>query len=458
MSPVAGLRPDPGNPVHRPVAPAAVPDPAAELSLQVALRLEQLHPQALRRKHGGAVVGEAGGVELLDEAVGVPRVLGNGVDSAFEDVAFPPVYRPHSAIVGCRTRCLWEGARPGLRVLTPRCVQIGWTRRRGPVQLSLGDANIRSMTKAATREQLELLALCRPHGMSWSLVAREAQRPGGLKRLLAGELTERTKETTEMRVLLRRAVSRLPQLIEEASEAVETARGVGAGLTTVLDANYPLNLRSVFNLPPFLFFRGDLRAEDTQAVAVVGTRHPSPAGLKLAHQMAAGLSTRGVTVLSGLAAGIDAVAHRSTLDAGGRTVAVIGTGIRRHYPPENAELAEEIAERGALVSQFWPDAPPTKWSFPLRNVVTSGMGQGTVVIEASSTSGAKMQARLALEHNKLVFLPRSLVDEHPWAQRYAQRPGAFVVDSIDDILRRFQSREVIEHRAEQREQLSLSLA
>src|SRR5262249_2922311 len=150
------------------------------------------------------------------------------------------------------------------------------------------------------------------------------------------------------------------------------------------------------------------------------------AGRRRAARMARLLAANGVTVLSGLARGIDTAAHQAALDAGGRTVAGLGTGIRRIYPPENPELAEQIVERGALVSQFWPDTPPTTYGFPRRNVTMSGMGQGTVVIEAASTSGAKMQARLALEHGKKVFLVHHLVTEQPWARRYLER-GAVVV-------------------------------
>jgi DNA processing protein len=113
----------------------------------------------------------------------------------------------------------------------------------------------------------------------------------------------------------------------------------------------------------------------------------------------------------------------------------MGTGIRSMiYPPEHEELANRVAASGALVSQFLPDSPPARWSFPMRNRTMSGMAIGTVVVEASKTSGAKMQARLALEHGKRLFLIESLVMQEPWARRYAERPGAKVVQSVDDVL------------------------
>lgn len=209
----------------------------------------------------------------------------------------------------------------------------------------------------------------------------------------------------------------------------------GVSLVTVLDEDYPTNLRLVYNRPPFLFVRGGLRPEDERAVAIVGTRQASPEGREQAARLAGELARHGVSVLSGLALGIDTAAHEATLAAGGRTVAVMGTGIRRVYPRQNEELAARIVESGgALVSQFWPDAPPARWSFPMRNVVMSGMAIGTVVVEASRTSGAKMQARLALEHGKRLFLVESLVLHEQWARDYAERPGATVVQSVDDVL------------------------
>jgi DNA processing protein len=137
---------------------------------------------------------------------------------------------------------------------------------------------------------------------------------------------------------------------------------------------------------------------------------------------------------------------------------VVGTGILRTYPPENAALADRIAASGAVVSQFWPDSPPTTYTFPRRNITMSGMAQGTVVVEASATSGAKLQARYALEHGRRVFLPTSLVRQRTWARKYLDRPGAVEVRTVDDIVGLLQSPEVIQARSEGRRQLTLSLA
>jgi DNA processing protein len=304
----------------------------------------------------------------------------------------------------------------------------------------------------------ELLAMCRVvTGASWQFLARAAQKPGGLEALLETPPTERSADATEALRRLRDARDELPAHRVWVEELLAATTAAGIRLTTVLDDDYPANLRLIHNLPPFLFYRGELRPDDARAVAVVGTRNPTPDGVQRARQLATRLTAEGVVVLSGLARGIDTAAHEAALEAGGRTIAVLGTGITRTYPPENKELAERIAASGALVSQFWPDTPPRQDTFPRRNVVMSGLGQGTVVVEASATSGAKMQARFALEHGKRVFLLASLVRERPWARSYLDRGAVEVTDTERDIIQRLRSPEAIQEQSEQRRQLSLAL-
>ncbi|MCT9083119.1 DNA-protecting protein DprA [Streptomyces fulvoviolaceus] len=208
-------------------------------------------------------------------------------------------------------------------------------------------------------------------------------------------------------------------------------------LVTILDDDYPLYLRLVHQRPPFVFLRrtaveGDLR------VAVVGTRTPTPECVAHARAIAGGLAERGVTVVSGLAARVDTAAHGTALAVGGRTVAVIGTGLRRSYQAQNVRLQQEVAVKGLVIPQFWPDASPSKVSFPMRNAVMSGCSLATVVVEAAYRSGARMQARLALEHGRRVFLMRSLMT-HEWAREYAARPNTTVVDGPDDVFRELDS-------------------
>ncbi|MBV9336376.1 MAG: DNA-protecting protein DprA, partial [Solirubrobacterales bacterium] len=202
---------------------------------------------------------------------------------------------------------------------------------------------------------------------------------------------------------------------------------------TVLDPGYPANLRAVHDRPPIVFLAGELAPADANGIAVVGARKATPRGLAAAATIAEHLTERGYTVVSGLAAGIDTAAHTAVLNRNGRTVAVIGTGLARSYPPQNAALQRRIASECAVISQFWPDAPPTRRSFPMRNAVMSGFALATVVVEASDTSGARMQARLALAQGRPVFLLASLVERQAWAREYASRPGTHVVRNPEDI-------------------------
>jgi DNA processing protein len=228
--------------------------------------------------------------------------------------------------------------------------------------------------------------------------------------------------------------------IDRAVREVREWSAEGLDVRSMLDERYPANLLGIHNKPAWLFFAGQWdELRDSRAVAVVGTRKASEEGIRRAQRLSRELGEAGYTVFSGMARGIDTAAHISALKAGGRTVAVMGTGIQLRYPPENERLADAIVESGAaLVSSFLPRQPPTKWSFPVRNVVMSGMCLATVVVEAGATSGAKMQAQVALHHGRSVFLPKSLVDAHAWARKYVTEGvhgvRAVEVASTDEIV------------------------
>jgi DNA processing protein len=313
-----------------------------------------------------------------------------------------------------------------------------------------------------TEKQRRLLQLCAiridQESVDWNVIARQGQDPAGLDELWQGIVHEKSDAAKRSVPLLRKALRDPAPLARRVDTELAAAAAVGARLVTVMDKGYPANLRLIPNLPPFLFYRGEVREVDTRSVAVVGTRQPSEAGLARAALMSRLLAERGVTVTSGLARGIDTAAHRAALTSGGRTIAVLGTGITRCYPAENRDLAEEITASGALVSQFWPTRSAGRDTFPRRNVVTSGISQGTVVIEASSTSGAKMQARLAIEHGKKVFLVRSLVTSQRWARDYVSRRGAIEVAEVDEVTARLAPPERVRQATEQQHtQLTLAL-
>ena len=217
-------------------------------------------------------------------------------------------------------------------------------------------------------------------------------------------------------------------------EAARLARA-DATLVTLGDATYPARLRQIPDPPLTLAVRGTLVDPDEPAVAVVGTRRASEYGRRLADEIARGLAQAGITVVSGLAAGIDAAAHRGALAAGGRTIAVLGTGIDRVYPSWHADLARAIAAQGSLVSEFACGVEPRPHHFPRRNRVISGLSLGTVVIEAAEQSGSLITAAFAVQQNRQVYaVPGPLgVAGHRGPHRLIQE-GARLLTRVEDIV------------------------
>jgi DNA processing protein len=201
------------------------------------------------------------------------------------------------------------------------------------------------------------------------------------------------------------------------------------------DAEYPAQLVSMPSAPDALWVSGGLVDEDAVAIAIVGSRRATPYGLDMAEQIARDLAARGVTVVSGLARGIDSAAHRGALAAGGRTIAVLGSGVDVVYPPENRRLARQIAERGALVSQFAPGTPPLPHHFPQRNRVIAGLGLGVVVVEAAERSGSLITAGFAAELGREVMaVPgRATSAESRGTHRLIQ-DGAALVTRWEDVV------------------------
>lgn len=214
----------------------------------------------------------------------------------------------------------------------------------------------------------------------------------------------------------------------------ELARLSDMGIETIActDNHYPINLALVHDGPPLLFVRGEFVEADRRAVAVVGTREASKEGIDCAQDIATGLVARDYTVVSGLAKGIDTAAHAASINAGGRTLAVLGTPIETIYPASNRSLARRIADTGAYVSQFLPGRRTGRWAFPARNLTGSGLSLATVVVEASETSGARRQAEAALRHGKRVFLMKELVTRQSWAQEMDEGSSNVTVVAVSD--------------------------
>ncbi|MDB5308607.1 MAG: hypothetical protein JWO38_2809 [Gemmataceae bacterium] len=200
-------------------------------------------------------------------------------------------------------------------------------------------------------------------------------------------------------------------------------------------AGYPPPLAGVVSPPPLLYFRGGWTDADATAVAIVGSRACTAYGKRLAEQLARGLARAGVTVVSGLARGIDGAAHRAALDAGGRTIAALAGGLSEIYPPEHADLATEVAGRGALVTETPMTVPPQPGMFPARNRIISGLSRAVIVVEANARSGALITARHALEQGREVFAVPGNVDSPASAGCLELiRNGARLVRSADDVL------------------------
>ena len=199
--------------------------------------------------------------------------------------------------------------------------------------------------------------------------------------------------------------------------------------------DYPRPLRTIHDPPGVLFRRGMPNPQDEMAVAIVGTRHATRYGIAQAERLAASLARTGFTVVSGLARGIDAAAHRGAIAAGGRTIAVLASGLLEIYPPEHDKLADEVAANGYLVSESPPRMIPISGAFPQRNRIISGLSLGTIVIEAADRSGALITARHANEQGREVFAVPGPVDSRLSRGCHALiKDGAKLVESIDDVL------------------------
>lgn len=209
----------------------------------------------------------------------------------------------------------------------------------------------------------------------------------------------------------------------------------GACLVTILGSDYPPLLRQIPDPPAALFTLGDVSLLASPQLAMVGSRNPSVEGRRNAEEFATYLAKCGLTITSGMALGIDAASHRGALKAGGRTVAVWGTGLDKTYPPRNRDLAEEIAAKGLVVSEFPPGTPPLPIHFPRRNRLISGLSVGTLVVEAASRSGSLITARTASEQGREVFaIPGSIHNPMARGCHRLLREGAKLVETAGDIL------------------------
>ncbi len=221
-------------------------------------------------------------------------------------------------------------------------------------------------------------------------------------------------------------------------EELSRIERLGIEILCIKDKTYPVNLKAIFDPPPIIYVKGNILPDDRLAISIVGSRMATTYGKIVTGRLSAGLATRGITVVSGLARGIDSAAHISALKVGGRTIAVLGCGIDLVYPPENKSLFEQIVCSGAIITEFPLSTPPDKFNFPQRNRLISGLSLGVVVVEAPIRSGSLITADYALEQGREVFAVPGLIDSNlSKGTHNLIKQGAKLVDSCEDILEEF---------------------
>lgn len=292
---------------------------------------------------------------------------------------------------------------------------------------------------------LTLLYSCkRPD--SWKSLTNQCLVEGSARRVLMNRLDAQSNPLREFDEVEPKDFALFPEPLSDARQreydaaAREAERDYDEWMraelrfVSIFDSDYPHLLLDSVDAPPFMFSKGLLLSDD-RGVSVVGSRHASPQGLEFAQEVAAMLAKRSLTVVAGLAEGVDTAAHQAALDAGARTVAFIGTGINRAYPASNRALQERIAHEGLVLSQFKPDAPPTRQTFPMRNAVMSSYGLASVICDAGEHSGTRIQARQAMQHGRPIIFRQQVVEQTRWAHSYLDKPNVYVARTVNDVAR-----------------------
>jgi DNA processing protein len=290
----------------------------------------------------------------------------------------------------------------------------------------------RLIVDSVERSRLGWMALMLTPGMGALRIKKAMERLGTGSRVLEASLTE--LEGVGMPARSAQFVADGRALAEAEAEMKRVAEAGGLVLSFE-DEAYPWRLREIYDPPAVLWVRGDVRVLARAGIAVVGTRQPSPYGAGMAELLSRDLANRGLAIFSGMARGVDTAAHKGALDAGGKTVAVWGTGIDVVYPKENKKLAENIvAGGGAIVSEYPLGTFPAPQNFPVRNRILSGMSVGVLVIEAGEYSGTRITARCAMEQNRDVYaVPGNVTNKNAWGPNTLIKQGAKLTASWEDV-------------------------
>lgn len=280
--------------------------------------------------------------------------------------------------------------------------------------------------------QLYWLALVLTPGLGPTRGRRLVERFGSPEDVFHASLTE--LEASGIQPVSAQSIANGSSLTK-AEEEITRAKQLGACVVGLDDAEYPVRLKEIYDPPLVLYVRGDPAILSQPAVAVVGTRHPTPYGMGMAERLSCDLAARGIIIISGLARGIDTAAHRGAVQAKARTAAVFGTGIDVVYPRENHKLADQIVELGGvLISEFPIGTFAAPQNFPIRNRIISGMAVGVLVAEAGEYSGTRITARCALEQNREVFaVPGNVTNKLSWGPNTLIKQGAKLVATWEDV-------------------------
>ncbi len=280
----------------------------------------------------------------------------------------------------------------------------------------------------------------------WALAGLNGLGPAGVKRIVEyfgsaarvfdtgrGQLVDSNLFTKSMIGQLneKRDWEAIRNLLEKSTPS-------GAGFISISEPEYPEKLKNIHDPPPFLYFKGSLDVFDGPSLAIVGSRRPTDYGRRIASRLAGELASTGVLIVSGLAFGIDAIAHQAALEAGGKTAAVFGCGLDYIYPRGHSALASRIIESGSLLSEFPKGTRPERFNFPVRNRIISGLTDGVLVVEAAEKSGALVTANLALEQGREVLaIPGNVESKFSYGPNDLIKQGAVPVTSVEDIMANF---------------------
>jgi DNA processing protein len=279
---------------------------------------------------------------------------------------------------------------------------------------------------------LQWLALTVTEGLGPTRSKRLVEHFGGVAGIFHASLTE--LEAAGLRAASAQSIFTGKSLDLAQQEMVKVSES-RVDIIALDDPRYPQTLKEIYDPPLVLYVRGSVEVLSLPGIAVVGTRHPTAYGVGMAERLACDLSNQGLTIISGLARGVDTCAHRGVINARGKTIGVMGTGVDEIYPRENKRLAEQIlAMGGALISEFAMSTPPTPQNFPIRNRIISGLSAGVLVVEAAEYSGTRITARCALEQCREVFaVPGNVTNKNAWGPNTLIKQGAKLVATWEDV-------------------------